>query len=53
MRVGNEMVYLEEGKSYVFDDSFEHEVFFSKIYTCCFKKLINRLGMMGKKPELF
>lgn len=26
MRVGKEMVYLEEGKSYVFDDSFEHEV---------------------------
>jgi len=28
MRVGNEMVYLEEGKSYVFDDSFEHEVIY-------------------------
>lgn len=26
MRVGKEMIHLEEGKSYVFDDSFEHEV---------------------------
>ena len=26
MRVGNDMVYLEERKCYVFDDSFEHEV---------------------------
>lgn len=27
MRVGKEIIYLEEGKSYVFDDSFEHEVY--------------------------
>ena len=48
MRVGNEMVYLEEGKSYVFDDSFEHEV----IYALMGKyQELYRLGMMGKKLE--
>lgn len=31
MRVAEEIVLLEEGKSYVFDDSFEHEVIFLPI----------------------
>lgn len=49
MRVGNEMVYLEERKCYVFDDSFEHEV--KAIYIDVYYIDFIRLGMKEIKLE--
>ena len=49
MRVGKEVVYLEEGKSYVFDDSFEHEVFLKYIH---FPSKINKAWHEGEETRI-